>query len=235
MTTSEKLSAIAENEQKVYDAGKKSQYDKFWDEYQQNGNRKSYNYAFSGAGWNDKTYNPKYPIAPVGDVSFMYAYNKIKKIGDIDMSKATGNLNQTFRQNAELTEIGEIILNNSITALSTTFYSNMELVTIKKIKFGTIKTFTNTFTSNPRLKNIILEGTIAGNINFGNSKLLSKESIMSIINALSESTSGLTVTFSTDAVNLAFGIDVNDVTTYPEGSEYYILRNKKANWTFNYV
>jgi hypothetical protein len=37
------------------------------------------------------------------------------------------------------------------------------------------------------------------------------------------------------AVNNAFGIDVDDASTYPEGSEYYNLRYSKSNWTFNYA
>ena len=33
MSIAEKLTTIAENEQKVYDAGQKSEYDRFWDSY----------------------------------------------------------------------------------------------------------------------------------------------------------------------------------------------------------
>ena len=39
MSIAEKLQQIAENEQNVYDAGKKAQYDEFWDNYQNKGNR----------------------------------------------------------------------------------------------------------------------------------------------------------------------------------------------------
>ena len=34
MSIADKLTTIAENEQKVYDAGAKSEHDKFWDSYQ---------------------------------------------------------------------------------------------------------------------------------------------------------------------------------------------------------
>ena len=47
-----------------FDAGKKAEYDAFWDTFQNNGNRTTYSYAFYGSavGWNDTTFNPKYPI-----------------------------------------------------------------------------------------------------------------------------------------------------------------------------
>ena len=68
MSIAEKLTTIAENEQKVYEAGKKSQYDEFWDTYQTNGQRTNYTYAFSGLGWTDNLYKPKYPITFAGYV-----------------------------------------------------------------------------------------------------------------------------------------------------------------------
>lgn len=186
MSIADKLTTIAENEQKVYDAGKQAEYDEFWDSYQQNGKRTKYSHAFAGSGWNDITYNPKYPIVAVGNADFVYAYSAVKKIGDLNLSKATGGLNQIIRQCTELEEIGEIIINDSITTLSTSFYSNHKLKTIKKLKFGTIRTFTNTFVGDSSLVNIVLEGTIAGDISFQNSSLLSKESLISIMTALKD-------------------------------------------------
>lgn len=237
MSISEKLTTIAQNEQKVYDAGKKSQYDEFWDEYQQNGKRTDYRYAFAGEGWNEKAYTPKYPITLSGSgvAAYIFSNCMLEKIGNIDMSKVTGNVANVIRQNSLLTEIGEIVLNNNVTQVTNFFYSNGKLITIKKLKFGTLTKCDTAFYGNESLTNIIIEGVIAGNINFQHSPLLSKESLISIINALSKSTSSLTVTFSKDAVNSAFGIDIDDETTYPEGSEYYTLRNTKSNWTFNYI
>ena len=78
MSIAEKLTAIAENEQRVYDAGymhgnndgyllgeeagKKSEYDAFWDAFQLDGERTNYSYAFSGSGWHSETFKPKYKI-----------------------------------------------------------------------------------------------------------------------------------------------------------------------------
>ena len=43
----------------IFNAGKKTAYDEFWDNYQQNCNRLDYGRAFSGAGWNNITFKPK--------------------------------------------------------------------------------------------------------------------------------------------------------------------------------
>lgn len=49
-----------------YAAGQQAEYDRFWDAFQQNGNRTSYGYAFCGASWTKETFNPKYKITPKG-------------------------------------------------------------------------------------------------------------------------------------------------------------------------
>ena len=60
----EKLSLddMATAVEEVYSAGEKSQYDEFWDSIQNNGTRRSYNYAFAWNGWNTKIFKPKYNI-----------------------------------------------------------------------------------------------------------------------------------------------------------------------------
>ncbi|MBE7093008.1 MAG: hypothetical protein E7365_07530, partial [Clostridiales bacterium] len=53
----------------VYSAGKNagggSEFDLFWDEYQENGKRTNYDGAFFGVGWTEKTFKPKHDIVPV--------------------------------------------------------------------------------------------------------------------------------------------------------------------------
>ena len=53
-------------------------YDTFWDTYQQNGKRTNYQYAFSGKGWNDTTFKPKYDISVSGNGGWMFAGSQIK-------------------------------------------------------------------------------------------------------------------------------------------------------------
>lgn len=65
-------------------AGKKSEYDRFWDTYQRNGNRNDYpnSYgAFSGYSFNFDNFYPKYDICPEGNaMQFFMLGQKIRGI-----------------------------------------------------------------------------------------------------------------------------------------------------------
>ena len=91
--------------------------------------------------------------------------------------------------------------------------------------------FTNCF----QLQNLTIEGIIGQNgFNVQWSTKLSKASITSIINALSETTSGLTVTLSKTAVNNAFETSAGaaDGST---SEEWTTLEGTKTNWTISLV
>ena len=60
MSVADKLTTIAENEQKVFEAGKTKEWNDFWDIYQDFGNRRSYSNTFFN--WWGNIYKPKYPI-----------------------------------------------------------------------------------------------------------------------------------------------------------------------------
>lgn len=243
MSIAEKLTTIAENMREVHEAGKKSQYDEFWDAYQQNGTRTDYGYAFyhMHLGWN-KIFYPKYDIKPT-NASSMFQYStmsdfnlkeRLEECGKVlDFSKVT-SCSSCFNY-ANLTELPELNL-TSLTSIPMMFYAS-NIIAIDKIilKSDGSQTFSSTFSNYTALENVVFEGVIGNNITLNTLTKLTKQSITSIINALSASTSGSTVTFSATAINNAFGIDVDDVSTYPEGSEFYNLRNTKLNWNFSFA
>ena len=93
MSIADKLKEVAQNQQRVYDAGYeksqddiehlnaeleqtlygtdsggKSHYDEFWDVYQNYGKRVTYQYAFAGdsPGWTEEIFQPKYDIRLTG-------------------------------------------------------------------------------------------------------------------------------------------------------------------------
>ncbi len=70
-------------------------------------------------------------------------------------------------------------------------------------------------------------------IGFNQSTKLSKTSITSIINGLNGDATEQTLTLSKTAVNNAFGINVDDETTWTD--EWNNLRNSKSNWTFSFA
>ena len=87
MSIAEKLTAIAENEHRVFEAGKKSEYDTFWDAFQQNGNRVRYDMEngnnFSYQGWDFTNFYPKYDIKPTRAMQLFYNWSEERHQGDL--------------------------------------------------------------------------------------------------------------------------------------------------------
>ena len=248
MSEADKLVTIAENQQKVYDAGKSAEWNEFWDEFQANGNRTNYYYAFGAndtGGWTDKTFKPKYDLIPITTAYGMFRGCKVTNLKQslidsgitLDLSGCK-TFHYTFYSMSNNTHIPEIDARNA-TYFASMFGWSGKLQTIDKIILPNsdtvITSFNPDFAGCNALENIIIEGVIPGTWNMKDCKKLTKSSIISIINALSSTKSGQTVTFSKTAINAAFGINVDDESTFPEGSEYYILRNSKSNWTFSYT
>jgi uncharacterized protein YcsI (UPF0317 family) len=119
--------------------------------------------------------------------------------------------------------------------LSGMFQNATKLATIRKLMVDEqTGSLTAVFNNANALVNLTMEGVLANSIDVRWCPL-SKESITSVCNVLSSTITGKTVTFKKSAVNTAFGIDVDNEATYPEGSEFYELRHSKDNWTFSYV
>ena len=99
-TLSEMPSAIDNVYGKGLSQGKLDEYDRFWDDFQQNGSRTQYSYAFAGFGWTDATLKPKYVMqAPT--------------------SSATINLNYAFYYNSGITRTPSIVSTANVTWSST--------------------------------------------------------------------------------------------------------------------
>ena len=246
MSIAEKVTTIAENAQKVYDAGKQAEYDTFWDACQVDGSQKSYVQRFAGAGWNDGTFKPKYDIVvSYNGMVRMFSFSHIQDLRGIlekrgvtlDVSAGANFTNMCESSWITRFPILDISKQNSGYAI---FTGCADLQSIQKLIFkadGTTPIGSSMFQNCSALTEIEeIEGTIGQNgFDTHWSTKLSKASIESIVNALSATTTGLTVTFSKTAVNNAFGIDVDDETTWGEGTAFYALRHSKDNWTFSYV
>ena len=202
------LTQVAENVEAVYAAGVKSEYDRFWDNYQQNGVRANYDQAFS-YNWNDELFNPKYDLI-AKSCSMMFQYTSITDLKDklenkglkLDTSQATSLL-QMF-QGANIIHIPEIDAQKA-TNMSYAFGSNCKAVTIDKLIVSENTVLgTTTFNQAGKLENIVIEGTIASPIDLHWSTKLTHESLMSFINALKDfSGTTTTKTCTLGATNLA--------------------------------
>ena len=124
MSISDKLVTIAENEQKVHAAGAKSEYDRFWDDFQGNGGMHNYCYAFAYNRISDVAYNPKYPLNCTTAMS----------------SSAMG----VFYNNSILTDTKVPFISNGV-SIQYAFGNCFSLKTIREVNVTPSTTYGNTF------------------------------------------------------------------------------------------
>lgn len=254
MNVADKLKHVAENMQKVYeagkaaggytdgyDAGRKFEHDRFWDEITANGTRTFYERAFQH--WNMEYIRPKRKIVPSGCRSMnMFSDNNSLKMVEkkyFDLSHVTvsqggessSNLYAIFYSCPNLEVVEDIGMPAG--GYYMTFNRCYKLHTIEVMRVVEQSEFVSVFTYCSELVNLTIEGTIGKNgFNVSPCTKLSHDSLMSIINALSTTTTGLTVTFSRTAVNKAFETSegANDGTT---SAEWLALVAAHNNWTIS--
>ena len=240
MTIAEQITRAKADYDEVYQAGKKSEYDRFWDTYQKNGNRTDWQRGVTGAGWNDVTFKPKYNIR-VADGSQMFMRCAITNLtGILEAQNVTLDTSENksflqFFQTSTVTHIPEIDISN---AINTSYSFNTDsLIRIEKVIVSATTPFNNTF---PRLASdafeyMIVEGEIAQNgFDCGQNGKLKKECIVSIINALSTTTQGLSISLGKKSVDTAFETSegANDGST---STEWTTLIATKSNWTISLI
>lgn len=212
-----KKQKILDNVPKVYEAGQKSEYDRFWDAYQYNGTRTSYNGAFSGIGWTETTFIPKYDINVVDAYMMFYRTTNLEGVDlveylgkinkKLDFSNAT-TLQYAFGSST-FSRIG-IIDCRKVRQLHSCFNGCQYLNTIDKLIVNEETPFrSDIFQGCKALKNITIEGVLAltnaAAISFQWCPL-THDSLMSIINALkdySTDTSGTTWLITLGSGNIA--------------------------------
>lgn len=141
--------------------GQQAEYDRFWDAFQQNGNRGYWSYAFYGGyGWTDEIFNPKYPFVIKTGGNQMFWQTGLTSI------KVPIDLSQTETVN----HVG-------------LFGYSKKLVTIPKLIVNETNNYNDDFANCTALKNITFEGTIGRSINLQWSPL-TVESILNIVSHL---------------------------------------------------
>ncbi len=213
MSVSEKLTTIAENTERVYQAGKQKGRESFWDVFQENGVAKSYSYGFYR--WNPDAFYPCHDIVVTGSLSQSFTFRgtpfdmaeRLRECGvRLDTSECLHFIWSFFQ--CACTRLPAIDT-RSAADLDNTFYEATEVVTIDKVilKSDGTQTFTNAFSYLNSLENITFEGCIGTNgFKISNSTRLTHDSLMSIIGALkdySKNTDGTTYTVTLGAANLA--------------------------------
>ena len=224
----------------IYDTafaeGKQAEYNIFWDNFQSNGSRTNYLNGFSGDGWNATTFKPKYSM----NVSYGYQMFRNARV-NVDLVELCNSLGiemtfgrntdftQTF-QNCRFTRVG-VIDTTSASTLSSTFATSY-IKTIDKLvlKAAGGQTFSSTFNGASGLEEITeIEGVFSNAVSFNVSPLNAK-SLVNVVEHLSESASGKSVTFLTSAVNNADWSTTNDASW-----EDLVAQKKPSGWTISLV
>ena len=224
---------------RAFEAGRKAEYDAFWDG-QLEGTTSSLVGYFSGRGWNAKTFKPNQSLHCSGNIINMFYCNGYN--GDlVDIFESRG-LEITFKNivsansafnNTFFTRVPVIEFASGV-SIASTFSNSYDLETIDGIVIDQTNTFSNAFTLCLKLMNITIMGTIGNNGFNVTWSPLSKLSLISIINALSTTTTGLTVTLRLSAVNTAFETSPGaaDGST---SDEWLALAATKPNWTISLI
>lgn len=234
------LKSFTSSYDKGYADGKQAEYDAFWDAFQDNGKRTNYHYAFRY--WDENILRPKYDIKPVGSCPSIF--RDVKGITDFEQWQKDCGIVVDFSQVTHISDgFGTSsferfgVLNFSKVANMDWCFNGSKARTIEKIicPTGGSPVYTGAFNNATNLEEIRLQGVIRSNgLDFKSSTKLSADSITSIINALSDETSGLTLTLSETAVDAACAeMELSESTNHTNSSWWAWLISTKSNWTIS--
>lgn len=218
-----------------FEEGKKTEYDRFWDLYQENGKRTNYTCAFANIAWTVETLKPKYDIIPITptqifargmgagivNITKFLAAQGIK----LDFSKCT-----SFTELFYYTEILEVDTVDTTSAKSLinfcAYAAKLQKINELILKSDGSQTFNNnSFIQCKNLETLLIKGVIGQNgLNLQWSTKLSHESLMSIINALADK--------STDTSGTVWEIILGDENKAKLTSEELQIAQNK-NWVVN--
>ena len=221
----------------VYEAGKDTMLHDMWEALQKGGKRTDYNNAFRETSITDEMFKPIYDMQPTTAYHMFFGNDGITDLKNIpvklDFSKCVeiqrafyGMLN--LDTGIGLKRVGVLDCRNIETwrgSFAGLFDWDIYLEEVEKMILPDDDdvSFNTCFNACYALKEIRFEGAILQDISFADCPL-SRESIESIVNALSPSASGKTAIFNYDAVWSAIPLDIFDE-----------LIADKTNWTIELV
>lgn len=203
----------------VYEAGKNNERNAFWNIFQSTDTAMSYYDTFAYGRFTDENYFPRFPIrctngASAGARIFYNATN-------ISDTKVPIYARKT---------------------LDSAFFNCVKLRRVPLLSVEEQTTFANTFSWCADLEEITFDGTIGQNISFEHCKKLTRASLDSIRDHLSDSVTGKTCTFSEVAVYWA-GFSLSNEENHTPGVDsgpmnydyWYEWCAVKPNWTITLV
>lgn len=177
-----------------FEAGKKAEYDAFWDDFQNKGKETRYDYAFAGQRWTVETFRPKYDLIAT-NAQFMFAYGALtgvdltqhlESLGVIlDTSQSTSFKNMFYYGSPKRVPTLDTTSADSLTQLDS--YASVETFDKIILRNDGSQLVTSMFQQASPLINLTLEGVIGQNgLNLQWSTNLTHDSLMSVINVLKD-------------------------------------------------
>ena len=221
-----------------YEAGQQDEYDRFWDNAQDYGNRENYNFAFSGNCFVQDTFNPKYIIRPINANNMCaywgeYGVAKGKSfyidLGDsecFDFSRCENGYN-IFLNNSRITRLNVLDFSSHRGTMQGLLSGAINLVSVKKFVFpDNNNTLTGMVQNCVKLKDFIAEGVIGRDVDFSACPLTvaSMKSIITHLKDYSGTSSEFTCTIKfSSACWTALNTDSDAssvITTIPTGTTW---------------
>lgn len=230
MDIAEKTLRLKTDFDDVYEAGKKAEYDEFWDNAL---NGDGWVGRFCGNCWTDKTFKPNKDLLPYGNSNNLFnavlITNLTKILNDnevkLDVSQVTG-FNSSFSWTT-ITHIPYLDLQKA-TTIQSCFSNSAKLIEIEGLVISDSCKVVSAFDNCKSLEKVIMGGTIGQNgFDIHWSTKLTADSLKSIIQTLSTTTTGLTITLPTTAQS-------NYEAGYGSGS-WATLTATRSNWTIAYA
>lgn len=204
MSIAEKLTTVAENIPKVYEAGQRAEHERFWDNYLRYGSY--WVYRFAGWGWDDNTFQPTKDIVVTGNATGLFRETAI-----VDLAKC-------------LTDNKVILDVSGVTNASYLFgFSNIVNISMKisePNEDSSIAFVSTSFQSCTKLTTLSITGTLATNgLDLHWSTDLDHESLLNIIECLKD--------YSADTSGTDWYITIgNDNIAKLTEAEIQIAKNK---------
>lgn len=199
---------------KGYTYGEQAQWNRFWDVNQQMGQRTNYQYAYVGTGFSFENFYPKYDIVPQAGFNQAFVLwneneatqkDSLKARLDecgvkLDTSRAT-SLNQAFWRSffTQLPAVNLIAGNKNTQVFAECPY----LQSVEKVIVDEGSIFTDCFKGAVSLETVEFQGVIGQNgLNLSDSPLLTRQSILSLLNCLKNYAGTSTHTVTLGSTNL---------------------------------
>ena len=198
----------------VYDAGKKSENDRFWEEFQQGGERKDYNNAFRN--WGSEYLRPKYKVKVANRLYYQYMFCQCQNLKKVESEyfsfSLPSNVSQTdhayghrslFESCVKLEEVEDLGLRAAIYYRTWRDCSSLRKISVVRSLKETV--YTTPFTGCTSLTDITFEGEIGQSLNMADCPL-SKDSFKNLAEHLFDYTGTEEYTYTLTVNGAAFEV-----------------------------